>query len=51
MEALQTAAEDNMVGLFEDAYLCIVHAKKVTLISKDIQLARRIRSFADPANK
>ena len=51
MEALQNAAEDYMVGLFEDSYLCTVHAKRVTLMSKDIQLARRIRGFGDPANK
>jgi histone H3 len=41
--ALQDAAEAYLVGLFEDAVLCCVHAKRVTLNDKDIQLARKIR--------
>ncbi len=41
--ALQEAAEAHLVGLFEDANLCTIHAKRVTLMVKDIQLARRIR--------
>jgi len=41
--ALQEAAEAYLVGLFQDPQLCAVHAKRVTVISKDIQLARRIR--------
>jgi len=41
--ALQEAAEAHLVSLFEDAYLCTIHAKRVTLMPKDIQLARRIR--------
>lgn len=41
--ALQEAAEAYMVHLFEDAYLCTVHAKRVTMYPKDLQLARRIR--------
>jgi histone H3/H4 len=41
--ALQEAAEAHIVGLFEDAYLCSIHAKRVTLMIKDLQLARRIR--------
>ena len=41
--ALQEASEVYMVGLFEDANLCAIHAKRVTIMSKDIQLARRIR--------
>lgn len=43
MMALQEAAEAHLVGLFEDANLCVIHAKRVTLMPKDIQLARRIR--------
>lgn len=43
MLALQEAAEAHLVALFEDAYLCTIHAKRVTLMPKDIQLARRIR--------
>jgi histone H3 len=41
--ALQEAGEAYLVGLFEDANLCAIHAKRVTLMPKDIQLARRIR--------
>ena len=43
MLALQEAAEAHLVGLFEDANLCAIHAKRVTVMPKDIQLARRIR--------
>ena len=41
--ALQEASEAYLVGMFEDANLCAIHAKRVTLMPKDIQLARRIR--------
>jgi len=41
--ALQEAAEGYLVGLFEDANLCALHAKRVTIMVKDIELARRIR--------
>ncbi|XP_017340815.1 histone H3-like centromeric protein A [Ictalurus punctatus] len=41
--ALQEAAEAFLVRLFSDANLCAIHAKRVTLFPKDIQLARRIR--------
>ena len=43
MLALQEAAEAHLVGLFEDANLCTIHAKRVTVMPRDIQLARRIR--------
>lgn len=42
--ALQEAAEAYLVGLFEDSNLCAIHAKRVTIMPKDIQLARRIRA-------
>merc|ERR1719359_82727 len=41
--ALQEAAEAFLVGLFEDTNLCAIHAKRVTIMPKDIQLARRLR--------
>ena len=41
--ALQEATEAYIVGLFEDTNLCAVHANRVTIMSKDILLARRIR--------
>ena len=41
--AIQEAAEAYLVRLFEDTNLCAIHAKRVTIMPKDIQLARRIR--------
>jgi len=41
--ALQEAAEAYLVGLFQDAQLCAIHGKRVTVMSKDIELAGRIR--------
>ena len=40
--ALQEASEAYLVGVFEDTNLCAIHAKRVTIMPKDIQLARRI---------
>nr|ACX30893.1 CENH3 [Oryza australiensis]ACX30902.1 CENH3 [Oryza australiensis] len=40
--ALQEAAEYHLVDLFEVSNLCAIHAKRVTIMQKDIQLARRI---------
>ena len=42
IKALQEASEAYIVGLFEDTNLCAIHAKRVTIMPKDIQLARRI---------
>lgn len=41
--ALQEAAEAYLVGLFEDTNLCAIHAKRVTIQPKDMQLAKRLR--------
>ncbi len=41
--ALQEASESYLVGLFEDTNLCAIHAKRVTIMPKDMQLAKRIR--------
>ena len=41
--ALQEAAENFIVGLFEDINLLAVHAKRVTVMPRDIRLALRIR--------
>ncbi|KAI9741909.1 MAG: centromeric DNA-binding histone H3-like protein cse4 [Cirrosporium novae-zelandiae] len=43
IQALQEATEAFLVHLFEDTNLCAIHAKRVTIMQKDIQLARRIR--------
>ena len=41
--ALQEAAENFIVGLFEDVNLLAVHAKRVTVMPRDIRLALQIR--------
>ena len=41
--ALQEASEAYLTSLFQDTNLCAIHAKRVTIMPKDIQLARRIR--------
>ena len=41
--AMQEASEAYLVGLFEDANLCAIHARRVTIFQKDIGLARRLR--------
>ncbi|KAJ3128219.1 histone H3.3 [Nowakowskiella sp. JEL0407] len=41
--ALQEASEAYLVGLFEDTNLAAIHAKRVTIQPKDVQLARRLR--------
>ncbi|CAK7307127.1 Histone H3.1 [Vulpes lagopus] len=46
--ALQEACEAYLVGLFEDTNLCAIHAKRVTVMPKDIQRARRIRGEPRP---
>ena len=38
--ALQEASEAYLIGLFEDTNLCAFHAKHVTIMKKDMQLAR-----------
>ena len=40
---LQEACEEYLVALFEDTNLCAIHAKSVTIMPKDIQLAHCIR--------
>lgn len=41
--ALQEAAEAYLVEIMEDTNLCAIHAKRITIMPKDMQLARRIR--------
>ena len=43
LAALQEATEAYLVDLFEDTNLCAIHAKRVTIMPKDMKLARRIR--------
>mmetsp|Transcript_10695 Transcript_10695/g.17855 ORF Transcript_10695/g.17855 Transcript_10695/m.17855 type:complete len:174 (-) Transcript_10695:77-598(-) len=44
--ALQDATEAYLTGIFEDALLCCIHARRVTLFRQDVQLARRLRGEA-----
>jgi histone H3/H4 len=46
VEALQEAAEAFLVGMFEDANLCAIHSKRVTIKPKDLLLAKRIRGHS-----
>ena len=43
VDALQEATEAYLVGLFEDAQLCAIHAKRVTVMPRDMALARKLR--------
>ena len=43
VQAFKEATEMFAVDLFEDAKLCAVHGRRITLMKKDIDLARRIR--------
>ena len=42
-QKFKEASEAYLVGLFEDTNLCAIHAKRVTIMTRDIQLARRLR--------
>ncbi len=42
---IQEATEAFLVGLFEDANLCCNHAKRITLMKKDIQLVTKLKRF------
>lgn len=50
LEILQSVSEDYIISLLEDAYQCTLHAKRITLMCKDISLARRIRGITDPGH-
>ncbi|KAH6869885.1 histone-fold-containing protein [Thelonectria olida] len=45
IQAVQEATEAYLVHLFEDINLCALHAKRVTIMQKDMHLARRIRGI------
>ncbi|KXZ45688.1 hypothetical protein GPECTOR_51g673 [Gonium pectorale] len=49
LEALQEAAEAFMVQMMEDSNLCAIHAKRVTIMEKDMRLAQRMRKIGDLA--
>ena len=41
--ALQESTEAYVVGIMEDSQLCAIHANRVTVMKKDMDLSRRIR--------
>lgn len=49
--ALQEACEAYITGLFEDCNLCAIHCSRVTIMKKDLDLARRIRGAYDPIER
>ena len=42
-EAIHEASEAYLVSMLEDANLCAIHARRQTLMKKDVNLALRIR--------
>ena len=47
IEALHEAVENYLVGLLTDANILAIHARRITVQPRDIQLARRIRGDRD----
>ena len=47
---LQELAEAYLVGHFEDTNLCAIHAKRVTIMPKDVLLAQRVRGELEKPN-
>ena len=45
LSALHESAEAFLVQLFEDAQMCAIHAKRITIFPVDIMLARRINGY------
>jgi histone H3 len=50
LEAVQEAAEAYMTGIFEDCNLVAIHARRVTVMSKDLALICRIRGLPVPSH-
>ena len=42
IKALEEGAETYLIGMLEDAQLCAIHAKRKTVIPKDITLVRHL---------
>jgi len=45
LECIQTAAEAFVIQVFEDSVLAMIHAKRVTLMVRDVQFIRRLRGI------
>jgi len=48
--ALQEAAEGYLTGLFEDTGLLAIHGKRVTIMPRDIRMAKRLRAGEEDAS-
>ena len=48
IRALQEAAEDFLVSLFQDSQHCAVHASRMTVMPSDLRLAARLRGVEFP---
>uniref|UniRef100_A0A1I8AVS8 Histone domain-containing protein n=1 Tax=Steinernema glaseri TaxID=37863 RepID=A0A1I8AVS8_9BILA len=48
LAALQEACEAYLTCFFEDVNLVAIHAKRVTIMPKDVQLIKRLRNIPDP---
>lgn len=48
LQMLQIVTEMKMVRMLEDAYLCTIHAKRVTLMHKDILLLKKLKPIHEP---
>jgi histone H3 len=51
IQALQEAAENYLIDLFVDTQLCAEHAKRVTIMDKDMQLAIRVGKRVPPMER
>lgn len=51
LDVIREAAEAYLVGTFEDANLCCIHAKRVTVLPRDMTLTRRLRGEINRPNK
>lgn len=51
LECLQEAAENYLTQLFEDAFLCCLHRRRVTLDDKDLRLVLILRGPSDDGRK
>lgn len=47
VNAIQEATEAFLVQYFEDANCCAIHAKRVTIMPKDLHLVKRLRGLKD----
>lgn len=47
LQVMQIVTEMKIVRMLEDAYLCTLHGKRVTLMNRDIQLLKKLKTIHD----